>query len=723
MRRIILLFLFAFVQFASNARADTFIYFNSQPGDYIGGGVQRIYTSPGGTITTSRVSGGVEVVYRDSTDWWYLDFVPPASSQLSAGSYEQATRYPFQSPTKPGLSIDGNGRGCNQSTGYFVVREAVYDSSGNVLTLAIDFEQHCEGGVPALLGVVRINSSIPLAAPDPVASAGANRKVEEGTLVTLDGSNSRDADGSIVSYLWTQVGGPTVPLNNAASPQANFVAPEVRPGGADLLFRLKITDTSSLTSEATVSIHVASKSDPKTYIYFNSAGGDYIGGGVTQTLTTDDGFITSSAFSGGVGIHFSGSTWWDLTFVPPSGSSLQKTEYVNAIRAPFQGPSAPGLEISGDGRGCDTLTGRFTVLDFESSSTAAVTSFAADFEQHCEGFMPALLGSVRYNYVNPSVPKANAGAAFRTVPDQQVTLDGSASTDSDGSIIAYEWRQLSGPTVNLVNANTARPSFVAPHQPATGFVVTFELMVTDNDRYKNLSTTAVTVGPGQPPIVSGGSLPNGTVGMLYQYSVPTGGTLPLVVAIGSGTLPPGLTLNANGEIAGSPTAAGTFAGTLVASNGIMPDASQPFSIVIAAGVSRTLLSSSVASPSTGQALTLTAVVSGANPGGSVTFTDNGIAIGTVSLNGGSATLALASLTVGNHSIVVNYGGDSNNQPSQSAATSLSVSPSVASSSASGGGGGGGGCAIGGSRSLDPTLLGLMVFAFVGIVRRRSNRCR
>ena len=138
--------------------------------------------------------------------------------------------------------------------------------------------------------------------------------MEEGTLVTLDGSNSRDADGAIVSYLWTQVGGLSVPLNNAASARANFVAPDVRPRGADPLFRLKVTDTSSVTNEATVSIHVASKSDPKTYIYFNSAGGDYIGGGVTQTLTTDDGFITLSPFLGGVGIHFNGSTWWDASF-------------------------------------------------------------------------------------------------------------------------------------------------------------------------------------------------------------------------------------------------------------------------------------------------------------------------------------------------------------------------------------------------------------------------
>jgi hypothetical protein len=47
-------------------------------------------------------------------------------------------------------------------TGSFEVLEAVYTPSGEVDRFAADFEQHCEGGEPALHGAVRFNSTVPL---------------------------------------------------------------------------------------------------------------------------------------------------------------------------------------------------------------------------------------------------------------------------------------------------------------------------------------------------------------------------------------------------------------------------------------------------------------------------------------------------------------------------------------------------------------------------------
>ena len=76
------------------------------------------------------------------------------------GTYSGAERYPFQSPTKPGLSVSGSGRGCNQLTGRFVVLELVLSPLGEVEHLAIDFEQHCEGGPAALIGSIRFHSDV-----------------------------------------------------------------------------------------------------------------------------------------------------------------------------------------------------------------------------------------------------------------------------------------------------------------------------------------------------------------------------------------------------------------------------------------------------------------------------------------------------------------------------------------------------------------------------------
>ena len=80
----------------------------------------------------------------------------------------------------------------------------------------------------------------------PVADAGDDLWVNEGSIVTLSGSNSYDTDGDTLSYLWTQISGPVVALipDNAESPQ--FTAPLLDGGSSGesliLEFQLDIFD-------------------------------------------------------------------------------------------------------------------------------------------------------------------------------------------------------------------------------------------------------------------------------------------------------------------------------------------------------------------------------------------------------------------------------------------------------------------------------------------------
>ena len=91
-------------------------------------------------------------------------------------------------------------------------------------------------------------------------------------------------------------------------------------------------------------------------------------------------------------------------------------------------------------------------------------------------------------------PIANAGAD-RTVPRKSVvTLDGRASSDPDGTIAAWAWRQLSGPAVTLTAANTSQPRFTAPNVTGnTPALLNFELKVTDNDGGTATDTVSITV--------------------------------------------------------------------------------------------------------------------------------------------------------------------------------------------------------------------------------------
>ncbi len=83
--------------------------------------------------------------------------------------------------------------------------------------------------------------------------------------------------------------------------------------------------------------------------------------------------------------------------------------------------------------------------------------------------------------------------------------------------------------------------------------------------------------------------------------------------------------------------------------------------------------SSSANPSTlGQIVTFTAKLSPATATGSVQFLDGATALGTGTVSGGAATLAVSSLAVGTHSITAAYGGDANNAASTSAVLTQTV---------------------------------------------------
>jgi hypothetical protein len=83
-------------------------------------------------------------------------------ASLMPGFYDDAQRAPFADPGHPGLDIGLNGRGCNTSRGSFTITDVVFDEGLQVLRFDASFEQHCEGGEPALFGrIVFDTTAIP----------------------------------------------------------------------------------------------------------------------------------------------------------------------------------------------------------------------------------------------------------------------------------------------------------------------------------------------------------------------------------------------------------------------------------------------------------------------------------------------------------------------------------------------------------------------------------
>jgi len=163
---------------ASAAHAGTLLFLNSQAGDYIGQGAGRLITPANGTFTASRnFDNGVNVDFDGSApgDFWSADLAAPMNAALVPGAYEGATRWPFQAASSPGLSVYGDGRGCNTLTGRFVVLEATYGADGKVESFAADFEQHCESAAPALFGSIRYDAGDPACAGQPDGTACDDR--------------------------------------------------------------------------------------------------------------------------------------------------------------------------------------------------------------------------------------------------------------------------------------------------------------------------------------------------------------------------------------------------------------------------------------------------------------------------------------------------------------------------------------------------------------------
>ncbi len=94
------------------------------------------------------------------------------------------------------------------------------------------------------------------AATAAIANAGPDQTVNEGTMITLDGSNSIDQNNGALSYLWQQIDGPAVTLSDPNSPQLTFEAPQVGSGAVSMRFRLTVTSKYGLKSTDTCFVNV-----------------------------------------------------------------------------------------------------------------------------------------------------------------------------------------------------------------------------------------------------------------------------------------------------------------------------------------------------------------------------------------------------------------------------------------------------------------------------------
>jgi hypothetical protein len=218
--------------------------------------------------------------------------------------------------------------------------------------------------------------------------------------------------------------------------------------------------------------------------------GDYIGQGIAYSYATPANvfFATVNSWYGAnnmVSVTMrtdpSSTDYWILRFAAPPGQTLAAGTYTDAARAGSQTAGQPGLDLSGMGRGCNTVIGSFTVSDAVFGPYGYVQSFRATFEQHCEGAFPALRGEVAVSNPPPPPPLT-----------AQITIDPSGQLTRSGAVIMHgtvTCNRPVDPDRSFIQLTVSEPSKTAAITGAAAFSLPSNCSTTPNSWQATVTPT------------------------------------------------------------------------------------------------------------------------------------------------------------------------------------------------------------------------------------------
>ncbi|HUP62400.1 MAG TPA: ice-binding family protein [Thermoanaerobaculia bacterium] len=225
--------------------------------------------------------------------------------------------------------------------------------------------------------------------------------------------------------------------------------------------------------------------------------------------------------------------------------------------------TACNVDLTGQNLGGLTLTPGVYCF---SSSAFLTGTLTLDLQGNPNAFFLFKMGSTLTTASGSSILLINSGGT--TCPPNLYWQVGSSATLGTGSSFTGNILALTSITLNTgANMNGRALARNGAVTLDTNTVASCAPVI---------ACPVVTVNPA--------TLPNGTVGTVYNQTVSgSGGAAPYTFAVTSGALPSGLVLDlATGEITGTPLTAGTFDFTITATDSNGCPGSRPYTIVIAA---------------------------------------------------------------------------------------------------------------------------------------------
>ena len=370
----------------------------------------------------------------------------------------------------------------------------------------------------------------------PLADAGTGYTGTKNTAITVDGSGSTDPDGTIVSYQWDCDTSDSIPVSTAST-SATFSCIYAAVGTYTAM--LIVTDDDGGTATDTVTVNVIN-ADPVA-----NAGGPYAGiQGVPMTLdgglsSDPDGFLVSYE--------------WDCDINSGPGFSTPSTSPTFLCSYPTVNTYTARLRVTDDDGSTDTADATINITNqapvaeaggpYTGGQGVAVPVFAFGstdsdgtidlYEWDCDlngtyevsttlqtgttcTFPTVGTYTIRLRVtdsdgatatdtatatIGNQAPIANAGGPYAALQNVTVTVDGSGSTDIDGTLTNFEWDCDDGNGISYVSTGTTSTTFCSYSAVGT---YTVTLRVTDDDGDTDVTTTTVQVSNGVPVAVAGG---------------------------------------------------------------------------------------------------------------------------------------------------------------------------------------------------------------------------
>ena len=266
----------------------------------------------------------------------------------------------------------------------------------------------------------------------PFAEAGENKGIITGQSITLDGSNSLDADGDTLSYNWSIYSAPET--SNASLTQRSSSKSQFIPD-ADGQYILSLVVNDNVDGSSIDFVTITASTSGNTPPVCNIA--------PNLSASTGSAFTLNNVANDNDNDNL--SYLWTLESIPDQSTTSLTSETIKN----------PSLTPDVDGEYYLSLT----VNDATHDSQPCLTVISSS--------------------ANPNArPFAHVGDGYGVFTDKPFDIDGSASFDPDSSTLTYEWLVINAPPGSTATITNPTAAITGVHVDMDGFYV---IKLTVND--------------------------------------------------------------------------------------------------------------------------------------------------------------------------------------------------------------------------------------------------